>query len=648
MSLDTVLQIGKVLRKSGDSSKYFKYVEKCPKDKTDKWPICLTIPVNSSFDFEWNKVYLTPENKKDKLYYLKFKTSDSDSYVRYIFGDIYYERDKEKEGGFYRLKKTNGKGSSFDQGTNDYNSMMKDKGGTNIVLGKFREKQQKSLVSLERMLEYAPIVVEFLDKPEREREEFSNKLNNEVLLKSLWEKRKDKKFSVFIHFAFPQKEHWYSFSEDINLIRDKIVSEFIEADSKSQGRTLKKALYKTLCSGNERSDIQFPLFTLENRGKSRRFVDDEHLDLFYGVKYATQGRYVSPDIKLIVLPKGEYLQEKDYIEFQLKWNEKAIKSKNEADEQTFEHSLFDFCLDDFCPSSGNITAFDLIFCKQGGRSSPDVDMIEISSIGRSELRWVNDIIREVADNISIENGGRRPKLERAFQNIWGDFKQKKGRFSYTPNRRSQSHLLKVLPRIYSKSYLHDKTLLPALIQNVEYNVRMGDVRYHLLKNDLKFLLTLQDKFMKGTEIGRFEKIIESESYQIGCKIGEIASSLRRKINSFEKRYVGLLLRHVNTRDDCVKFIDEIIEMLTRHRKGEIWWCSSVTEVCSQLANLSPAEYNQEYLAFGFFEGYFTYKEMDSRQSLVNRLEKIVSNYEENEDLKEDIDKLKDILDTIKQ
>ena len=37
MSLDTVLQIGKVLRRSENSLKYFKYVEPCPKDiKTDR------------------------------------------------------------------------------------------------------------------------------------------------------------------------------------------------------------------------------------------------------------------------------------------------------------------------------------------------------------------------------------------------------------------------------------------------------------------------------------------------------------------------------------------------------------------------------------------------------------------------------------
>src|SRR5690554_7148229 len=93
MSLDTVLQIGKVLRSSEDSLKYFKYVEPCPKDnKTGEWPICITIPVNPDFTFDWSGIRITPENERSKLYYLKFKTSDSDGLVKYVYGDIYFEK----------------------------------------------------------------------------------------------------------------------------------------------------------------------------------------------------------------------------------------------------------------------------------------------------------------------------------------------------------------------------------------------------------------------------------------------------------------------------------------------------------------------------------------------------------------------------
>ncbi|MCK9204713.1 MAG: hypothetical protein M0P58_09820 [Bacteroidales bacterium] len=102
MSLDTVLQIGKVLRSSENSLKYFKYVEPCPKDnKSGEWLICITIPVNPDFTFDWNGMKITPPVKRDKLFYLKFTTSNSDtSAKKYGWGDIYYSRQSKfnKEG----------------------------------------------------------------------------------------------------------------------------------------------------------------------------------------------------------------------------------------------------------------------------------------------------------------------------------------------------------------------------------------------------------------------------------------------------------------------------------------------------------------------------------------------------------------------
>lgn len=79
MSLETVLQIGKVLRNSENSLKYFKYVEPCPKDKDGNWPICITIPVKEDFSFDWEGMKITPENQREKLYYLRYSTSDNDS-----------------------------------------------------------------------------------------------------------------------------------------------------------------------------------------------------------------------------------------------------------------------------------------------------------------------------------------------------------------------------------------------------------------------------------------------------------------------------------------------------------------------------------------------------------------------------------------
>ena len=42
-----------------------------------------------------------------------------------------------------------------------------------------------------------------------------------------------------------------------------------------------------------------------------------------------------------------------------------------------------------------ITQYDLIFSKQGGLSSPDVDLVEISGIEKSKLQLINQRIRQI-------------------------------------------------------------------------------------------------------------------------------------------------------------------------------------------------------------------------------------------------------------
>jgi hypothetical protein len=50
----------------------------------------------------------------------------------------------------------------------------------------------------------------------------------------------------------------------------------------------------------------------------------------------------------------------------------------------------------------NITSFDLIFCKKGGLSSPDKDVIEISCVEKSKLRMIREKIDEILLKKSIK------------------------------------------------------------------------------------------------------------------------------------------------------------------------------------------------------------------------------------------------------
>ena len=84
MSLDTVLKIGNILRNSREKMSFSNAVVSYrPKDNGD-WPFCLSLPVDKNFNIIFDKVSIVPENKRNSLYYLMYKTSTSDTVCRYI------------------------------------------------------------------------------------------------------------------------------------------------------------------------------------------------------------------------------------------------------------------------------------------------------------------------------------------------------------------------------------------------------------------------------------------------------------------------------------------------------------------------------------------------------------------------------------
>jgi len=681
MSLETVLQIGKVLRNSEDSLKYFKYVEPCPKDKDGNWPICITIPVKEDFSFDWEGMKITPEKDRENLYYLKFKTSDADGFVKYIFGDIFYSKTakikkdgtiENGEGGYYRLENPNHsqagfRPSSFNRSNVDYNDIVKGN-EKNSAIKAFREELKDNLKSIEAILNYLPAVTDCLETNAEinhlAKINDTQKLYDSIVLKNynLYKKKLNLKelldlneterkqlfdlsnYSVFIHFEFPENKHWYQFTDDLSLITGKILSEFVENSTK--GQVLKKTLYKTLCSGDSKNDIQFPMFTNLNKHKVKSFTNEELQDLFYAIDYTGKGKQITgTDIKLIVLPCGNNLTTEDYETFSQKRDENRIASTNSNESQG--DSLFNFTLDE----NKNITKFDLIFCKKGGLTSPDSDLIEISGIEKSKLRLIMERINKIATEIEMERKGFIKtdkdlfplKIDYSFRSILGNpqYDEKKKKVSFVANPKYQSHLLKTLPLIYTEAYYKDDVLLSAFIQNVEYSIRAGDPKYNFLKYDLKFLLSIQNN---NSKTNKYMETVESKSYQIGLRIGKLSKPLKKAINSFEKRYVGLLSRHIMTKDDCERFVKEINEMLVR--QGKVWGQLS-SEAIEELVALSVGEYDREKFAIGFLEGYFKYEVNDDKKVLIKRIEKIITDYEGKDDFQNEIQVLNNALEEIK-
>lgn len=649
MSLDTVLKIGNALRNAPDSLKHFKYVSPCPKDKDGNYPLCISIPVLEDFSFDWNRVKETSENQRNNLYYLKFKTSGADNQVKYIFGDIFFSKSvtiskitnelSTSFGGYYKLPNLNHtkkelRLSSFERGNNDFKYIIKGVVKDNSNLLKFRNSLSKNLVILETILASISAIEHLLKNPSKvdfltfiKNENFVKEYTikqliektNKATLKKLGIDSDNENLSeknikklleydngeIFIHFEFPNGKHWHEFKEDFELINQKMLIDFV--DESANGLVLKKTLYKTLCSGDTKNDIQFPNFELNAKHKSKAFSIGAIQDLFYAIQYSEKGLFIpNTDIKVIILPRGENLIANDYIEFQSKQDEEKIKKTNTEIQTDDGEPLFDI----FEEHNNNITSFDVIFSKKG-TNGPDVDLSEISGLEKSSIRNTKQRIANIAHtvfqnrkvyflNTTKEFYGF--KISSSYKNILGSPQSdmKTGKVSFKANPKYQSHLLKILPLIYTDNYYSDDRLLNAFIQNVEYSIRAGDPKFNFLKYDLEFLISIQNN-----QNNRYMDIINSESYQIGSLLGSLAKNFageKSPIKSFEKNYVGNLSRRISTMADFVKLKNEIEQKLIMHEKTKYTYKASY-ELAQKVKDFEGV-YDKEECAFGFFESYF--------------------------------------------
>lgn len=685
MSLDTVLKIGNILRNSKEKMSFSNAIVSCPKDNKGCWPFCLSLPVDKDFNIIFDKVSEVHENRRNSLYYLTYKTSTSDSVCRYIYGDIYYSFkgtlgkngsiNKPVEGGNYRLMESP---SSFDKGTATCNEICSLSGfspeGTN-EFQRMRTGFAKEQTLIERILKYAPAIIKYFEyvnvssfKEYIENEDnlkniccTINKENNKKKLEELSEAKGEEELlllnsaSIFLHFSYEDgngdEKSWYDFSNTLELVIREMHKKYVEDVKGNKERlVLKKSRWPTICSGDDKNDIQFPNFDLENRYKTRVFTESEIEDLFYGDEYAKKnGKKISDSkYKLIVLPCGDNLKAEDLKLFQEKRNEPAIVSANE-----YKDDLISSILED----SSTFTSFDFIFAKKERTKANDTYLMEISNITQSALNRVNKRNKEIADKVYAERNKeiKIDKLERnkekkedyspicnSFRNLLGNVQMNNttGKAEIVASKKYESHILKVIPLIYKEDYYNDPYLLHSFVTNVESATRLGDGSFwcKILKYDLMFILSIQNN-----KQNKFMEITNSCSFKLGFKIGKMAQPLRKFIGSFEKNYVGLLSRRVSTKEDCIRFVTDLCQKLVMH--DSVWSVMSA-EVFDDLANISESEYDKDKLSFGFLDGYFKYEPTDKKKEFQKRLEKIMKDYSDDEDLKESVSKLNLIVDEI--
>ena len=658
--LETVLKIGKAFRKSSTGLKHHRYVKPCPQDTDKRKILRLSLPVNEDFSFDFNGIKeITDENIiRDKLFYLTFKTSDADGLVKYIFGDIYYVLSKG-EGGYYRLedKKNKQKAyqiSSFIRGNEDFKSIekmyeeqfLKQGQKESFFVASFRNKFKNNILLLERLLKYQSGILEYLElRKSGETKLFMELLADEKVLQwhtakrvfsTIKQGRGTKKIfnnilnleepqwkqiesneehieklvnystgGLFLHFDFNGK-HWYEFTDEFNIINSKMLEDFTERSSQAEGYILKKYLYKTLSSPEK--DLQFPSFHAQARYRSKLFRKIEDiLDLLYAIDYSKNAlmKVSYTDIKIIVFPRGKNLTAVHYEKFiqrpsslQNEQEEEAIIGQDNI--EVTQEQLFAPLVEN---AADEIIQFDLILSKQGGQTSPDVDMVEISGVERSHLRKIYQRIGRIKKDLY---GKRKSEIKAelkpfsitwSFLNILGD--------STSGMKKYQSHLYKVLPQIYTGTYYNDAILLPTLIEKVELNIRAGKPDFNFLKYDFYFLTNIQNTIPEG---GKLMRIQESQSYKIGLLLGKLAEQFAAwrddcPIKSFEKSYIGTLSRRITTLEDLIIFKRFIEEKLVIHEKN----FKSIKDTSYELAQAIKSfsgRYDKNECAFGFFESYF--------------------------------------------
>lgn len=668
MSLDTVLKIGNILRNSKEKMSFSNAVASCPKDNKGCWPFCLCLPVDKDFNIIFDKASIVHENQRNNLYYLKYKTSGNDTSCKYMFGDIYYSVKGTlgnngsisiSEDGNYRLAKSQ---SSFDKGNADYKSISSSLDFSIEEITEFKQIRTgfgREQTMLERILKYAPAIICYFENQNGSFKEYIdnednlknicctiNKENNKKKLEKLSEAKGDEELlllnsaSIFLHFSYEDgngdEKSWYDFSKTFKLVTRKMLKEYV-VETKG-GLVLNKNLWHTICSGDKKNDIQFPNFDLENRYKTRGFTESDIEDLFYGVTYAKKGKMISgSEYKLILLPFGKNLKADDLKLFIEKENESSIILSNEYSDDLISSAL---------GSSSTFTSFDFIFVKNGG-TKPDTDLIEISNITRSNLNRVNSRNQNIAHQVYAERNNEL-KVEtpfsicKSFSDLLGDVQlDATGKVKITASKKYKSHILKVLPLIYKEDYYNDPYLLHSFVTNVESATRIGGGSFwcKILKYDLMFILSIQNN-----KQNKYMEITNSASFKLGFKIGKMAKPLGKAIGSFEKNYVGLLSRRVSTKEDCIRFVTDLCQKLVMH--DSVWSVMS-SEVFDDLANISESEYDKVKLSFGFLDGYFKYEPTDKKKDFQKRLEKIIKDYSDDEDLKESVSKLNLIVEDIK-
>ncbi len=586
MSLETVIKIGKSYRQVEAAWKYhdqinhvMKDVKALEKSKNKDGKAIITtfyeipvVDIDSEFYFDIdNKTEILDEDKRGYLYYLNFKTSKKDASKRYLVGDIVY------------TCYINKKGSLVESGNYRMNGVW----SNTVKNGKIELKS--SFFVCEDVAK--DMDNEFIQKFRTEFRKRSDEI--ETLLKS--------QDSMVLHFSFNGKR-WLDIEGIIESIDKILTQNLVDNFSDGDKVVLNKYLYKTLGGVT-------PEFISTSGYKNKLFTRDEIVSLMYAGNATEKPIVRFGNIGILALPHSERLSSESVVAFFERNNNEIDEEIEKEDDisETVEYDDSDMFFTDFVNNDFEDTVkFDIIFTSiPGSPSGVFADLIEISDIEKSLLKNINLKIRNEAKSIEIIANSEFPNSKRPFYfdirssyfRIFGDVTKEK--------KKLHSHLLKVLPQIYSDNYYSDPILLPVFLEKVEYNIRNGNQSFNTLKYDLYFLMNIQ----KNRPL---MNITQSNSYALGKNLGIMARQFAAwredcPIKSFEKSYVGNLSRRTSSIEELVKFAAFINEKLVMHERLYPDVKIAYQQLIDTINNFGNEKYSRYYCSLGFFTSYYETK-----------------------------------------
>lgn len=542
MSLQTVIQLGNIIRKSDKALAYHRYVRKAPQGDKKRVFKYFQLDVNEKMEIDFGSLKAIDDEDftKEKLFYLAYRTGEADTYVKYIFGDFCSD--------YFKLADASKKASSlyaqhsFDRGKLNAEAM------NSPTIDSFRTSLGSILDELLEFLQPHPF----------------------------WH----------VNFNF-QGKNWYELTDIYEHLNEALLNNFIK---KENGKiTLSAFLVRTLITATAR----LPDFNPSNTYKTKHFNNIEEVkDLLFGLDFYLKGYKIrEDDIMINMLPKGN-ISAGDIITFFDKKKNVEFKNEEEIDETD------PFLVPALDHKIASIEKYDIIFSKE---SKPiGLDLLEINDVDKNLLKKVQEKI--TATKIAMDQQGFNIKflgIKNSLKSLFDGKKYKNHLLKVLPKIYQDTYHQDAL---LLPIFLQKAAYLTRNPDKSYKKFKDGKFPYQNIRKHFFFLIQLQNNnnLMAITDSKSFQI-----GNLLGTMAEPFAAWRDTcPIKSFEKSYVGNLSRRISNIDSLIHFANFLNEKLTIHSKTFPSIKKAYLDLVKIIGELGDEKYNKDYCQLGFFESYY--------------------------------------------